>query len=241
MYVPKKGNQVSLNPARAINIDHIFPSGIFAILEDIDARYILVSRNFAAELFESGNMVSAIEIDLHENASEKRVKQQLSNILGSGFHVKNKEEQHELVFKTMKSEKWVVYAILVFILVLASGNMIGNLTMLYIDKKDDIIILQSMGFPAKQVNRIFLYQGWLLTFTGAIIGTVLGLLVCWLQLEFELLKLPAGTFAISAYPIKIISSDVALSLFAVMMVGFFASWYPVKFMAPKTFLESNIS
>ncbi|MDX1284182.1 MAG: FtsX-like permease family protein [Draconibacterium sp.] len=241
IYVPKKGKQVSLNPSRAINTDYIFPSGIFAILEDIDARYMLVSREYAANLFESGNNVSAIELDVDDNADLKEVQKKVSKITGDAFHVKNKEQQHDLVFKTMKSEKWATYFILVFILILASGNMIGNLTMLYIDKKEDITILRSMGLTLKKINRIFLYEGWLISLIGGILGTALGVLVCWLQLKFELIKLPAGSFAVSAYPVQIVFSDIVLAFLAVTVIGFAASWYPVKFMSQKQLAESNIN
>ncbi|MEN8115649.1 MAG: FtsX-like permease family protein [Bacteroidota bacterium] len=241
IYVPKKGKQMSLNPARAINIDYIFPSGIFANIEDIDGKYILVSNEYAANLFDSGKNISAIELDLDDSADLKSTQKTIKEIMGDGFHVKNKEEQHDLVFKTMKSEKWVTYAILVFILLLASGNMIGNLTMLYIDKKEDISILRSMGLSMKKINRIFLYEGWLISFIGGTVGTVLGAITCWLQIKFALIKLPAGTFAISAYPVQIIFTDILLAFLAVMVIGFLASWYPVKFISQKHLSENNIN
>ena len=143
----------------------------------------------------------------------------------------------------MKSEKWAVYFILIFILLLASGNMIGNLTMLYIDKKEDITILKSMGLTTQNINRIFLYQGWIISFVGGTVGTLLGIFVCWLQIEFELIKLPGanGSFVISAYPVSIMLSDVILAFLAVLSIGFLASWYPVKFMSQKHLSETNIN
>lgn len=243
IYVPKKGRQISLNAARAINHDYLFPSGIFAVLEDIDAKYILVADKYASALFDSGNKISAIELDLAEDADIKSIQKQIQAIVGQKFHVKNKEQQHDLIFKTMKSEKWAVYFILVFILLLASGNMIGNLTMLYIDKKEDISILLSMGMSKDKINRIFLYEGWLISFIGGAIGTLLGLLVCWLQIRFELIQLPGanGSFVISAYPVQVMFSDVILAFLAVLSIGFVASWYPVKFMSPRHVASSNIN
>lgn len=243
IYVPKKGKQISLNPRRSFNTNYIFPSAVFAVLEDIDAKYILVSNTYAAELFESGNNISAIELDLDNSANSKQIQKTIIQILGERFHVKNKEQQHELVFKTMKSEKWAVYFILVFILLLASGNMIGNLTMLYIDKKEDISILRSMGLSSKNINRIFLYEGWLISFVGGLLGTALGIFVCWLQITFEFIKLPGATssFIISAYPVQIIFTDIMLAFIAVLIIGFVASWYPVKFMSQKHLSESNIN
>jgi lipoprotein-releasing system permease protein len=243
IYVPKKGIQNSLNPARSITSDYIFPSAVFAVLEEIDAKYILVSKNYASELFETGNSISAIELDLDDSANAQQIQKSIETLLGEGFHVKNKEQQHDLVFKTMKSEKWAVYFILVFILILASGNMIGNLTMLYIDKKEDISIMRSMGLSTKNINRIFLYEGWLISLVGGIIGTALGVFVCWLQINFELIKLPGATnsFIISAYPVQIIFTDILLAFGAVLLIGFAASWYPVKFMSRKHLSESNIN
>lgn len=241
IYVPKKGKQVSLNPSRSINHNYIFPSGVFSLLEEIDAKYVLVSDSYAAELFESGGQVSAIELDIDDSADLNSVQNSLEQLLGDTFHVKNRQQQHDLVFKTMKTEKWATYLILVFILILASGNMIGNLTMLYIDKKEDIMILRSMGSTTRQINRIFLFEGWLISFLGGLIGTLLGVFVCWLQIRFELLKLPAGSFAISAYPVQIIFTDILLAFLVVSIIGFLASWYPVKVISRRHLSEENIS
>lgn len=242
IYVPKKGKQVSLNPARAFNTDHIYPSAEFAILEDVDAKYIFVAKEYAAKLFDSGLNISGIELDLHENADEKSIQKQLKNIVGEQFHVKNKTQQRDLIFKTMKSEKMWVFIILVFILLLASGNMIGNLSMLYIEKKEDISILRSMGLPLEKINRIFLYEGWLISFVGGVIGAILGVFVCWLQINFGLIKLPGSgaSFIISAYPVQLIFTDILIAFGAIMCIGFIASWYPVKFMSSKQITEANI-
>ena len=243
IYFPKKGKQVSLNPARAFNTSYIFPSAVFSVLEEIDSKYVLVSDTYARNLFDSGNMISSIELDIDENADKKEVQKAVQQLLGETFHVKNKEQQHELVFKTMKGEKWAVYFILVFILLLASGNMIGNLSMLYIDKKEDISILRSMGMSSQKINRIFLYEGWLISLVGGTIGTVLGVFVCWLQIQFELIKLPGatGSFIISAYPVNIVYTDIIFAFLAVTLIGFLASYYPVKFMSRKTLVEGNIA
>lgn len=242
IYVPKKGRQFSINPSRAINHDYVFPSAVYAVLEDVDSKYILVSKHFASELFESGNHISAIELDVDDYSDPRKIQKDLVTILGPAFLVKNKEQQHDLIFKTMKSEKWAVYFILIFILLLASGNMIGNLTMLYIDKKDDISILTSMGMTREKINRIFLFEGWLISFIGGLIGTILGVLVCWLQIHFGFIKLPGanGSFVISAYPVEILLSDIVLAFVAVISIGFLASWYPVKFMSAKNSMTSNI-
>jgi lipoprotein-releasing system permease protein len=155
--------------------------------------------------------------------------------------VKNKYQQHDLIFKTMQSEKWAAYLILLFILIIASFNILGSLSMLIIDKKEDILILRSMGAKPKLVRQIFLFEGWLISMLGAIIGTVLGVLICWLQIKYELISLPgSGSFVISAYPVKIIFTDILMVFSAVVFVGFFASWYPIKYISRKYLLQKNL-
>jgi lipoprotein-releasing system permease protein len=155
--------------------------------------------------------------------------------------VKNQIQQHDLVYKTMQSEKWAAYLILVFILVIASFNILGSLSMLIIDKKSDIMILQSMGATSKTIRLIFLFEGWLISVVGAIAGTFLGLLICWVQIVFEIIPLPNnGSFLISAYPVRIVFTDILIILLVVIFVGFLASWYPVKFISKKNLAENNL-
>ncbi len=241
VYVPKKGKQVSVNPARAINHNYIFPSGVFAVLEEIDSKYIIVSQKYASELFESGAQVSTVEIGLDSNLNSKKIQKEIEKILGSSFHVKNKYQQHDMIYKTMQSEKWAAYLILVFILVVASFNILGSLSMLIIDKKDDILIFRSMGASTKTIGRIFLFEGWLISIVGAIIGTLFGLFLCWLQITFEIIPLPNnGSFLITSYPVKIIFTDMLLIFAVVLLIGCFASWYPIKFISQKYFVNQNM-
>jgi lipoprotein-releasing system permease protein len=241
VYVPKRGKQVSINPARAINHNYIFTSGVFAVLEEIDSKYIIVSRKFAADLFESDNQVSTVELGINPAANQKKVQKEVEKILGDKFHVKNKYQQHDLIYKTMQSEKWAAYLILVFILIIASFNILSSLSMLIIDKKEDIHIFRSMGATSKTIGQIFLFEGWLISIAGAIIGTLLGLFVCWLQIQFEIIPLPSnGSFLISAYPVKVVFADIMLILTIVLLIGFFASWYPIKFISQKYFTPQNI-
>ena len=240
IYVPKKGKQSSLNLAAAINHNYIYPSGVFSVLEEIDSKYILVPFQFASDLFESGKQISAVELGFANSVNIKKVQKSVENILGEGFRVKNKYQQHDLIYKIMKSEKWAAYFILVFILVIASFNILSSLSMLIIDKKDDILILRSMGAQTKLIRQIFLFEGWLISFSGAIIGSLLGIFICWLQIEYGLIDLPGnGSFVISAYPVKIILSDILLVLGVVLLIGFLASWYPIKYISHKYLLDQN--
>ena len=238
--VPRKGRQVSLNPARAINYNSISPSGIFAVLEEVDSKYILVPFDFARNLFESENQVSSIELGLNSNADLKKIQKEVQQVLGDSFHVKTKYQQHDLVNKTLKSEKWMAYLILIFILIIASFNILSSLSMLIIDKKDDVLILKSMGASSQLIRQIFLFEGWLISVIGAFLGAVFGILICWIQIKFEIIALPGGgSFVVSAYPVQIIFTDIIMIIGAVLLIGFFAATYPVKFISNKYLLQEN--
>jgi len=210
-------------------------------LEEIDSKYIIVSHNFAAKLFESEEQVSTVEIGLNTEVNARKIQKEIEKILGSGFHVKNKYQQHDLIYKTMQSEKWAAYLILVFILVIASFNILSSLSMLIIDKKEDILIFRSMGASSKTIGHIFLFEGWMISIVGAITGTLLGLFLCWIQITFEIISFPNnGTFLITGYPVHVIFSDIILILTVVLLIGFFASWYPIKFISQKYFTQQNL-
>ena len=238
--VPKKGRQTALNPTRAINYNSIFLSGIFAVLEEVDSKYILVPFHFARDLFESGNQISSIELGLNSNANIKKIQKEVQQILGSSFHVKTKYQQHDLINKTLKSEKWTAYLILVFILIIASFNILSSLSMLIIDKKDDVLILKSMGASSQLIRRIFLFEGWLISVLGALLGAALGILICWIQIKFEIIALPgSGSFVVSAYPVQIIFTDILMIIGVVLLIGFLAAVYPVKFISNKYLLRED--
>jgi len=240
VFVPKKGLQLSISLTRSINYRNIFPSGVFSVLEEIDSKYVIVPFDFAAELFESPNQISAVELGLHPEINSQKVQKKIREILGTDFIVKNKYEQHDLIYRTMKSEKLAAYLILVFILIVASFNLLASLSMLIIDKKEDLFILRSMGASSGLIRQIFLLEGWLISVSGAITGSVLGIIICWLQIKFELITLPeAGSFIISAYPVKIIPTDIILILSVVIVIGFIASWYPVKVISHRFILNEN--
>jgi lipoprotein-releasing system permease protein len=239
VYVPKKGMRPSLTLTSALNHDLIIPAGVFALLEEVDSRLVFVPLSFAAHLFEAGTRVSAIEIRLDESASVKTIQRTIQQHAGDKYYVKNKYQQHDMLYKTMKSEKWATYLILVFILVIASFNILGSLSMLIIDKKEDISILRSMGASPNLIRKIFLYEGWMISVTGVIAGLVLGVLVSLAQIHYELLTLPGhGSFVISAYPVKILLIDLLMITVVVLSIGFFAAWYPVRYISGKH-LEIN--
>ena len=235
-YVPRRTAEISLDPEDAFNKKYVVASGTFSIEEDIDSKYILLPIDFARKILEYDNQVSALEIRVKDGENVDNTRDKIQQIFGANFSVKNRYQQQELFYKIMKGEKWAIFFILSFILIVASLNIIGSLTMLILDKKKDIITLNHLGADWKTIRRIFLYNGWINTVVGAIIGTIFGLVICWLQMSYGFIKLQgSGSFVIDAYPVKILLSDIALILATVFAIGFLTSWIPVRVISKKYF------
>jgi lipoprotein-releasing system permease protein len=229
VYAPKRGGQVSLfNPQASLATEYIFPSGIFAIEQSFDNTYFFTPITFARRLLNYTDEVSAVEIQLSKTADAARIQRQVQALLGDSFVVKNRYEQHETMYRMMKSEKAAIYAILLFILVVISCNVLGSLAMLVIEKKDDVLTLRSMGAGERLISRIFLYEGWMISLVGIIVGIVLGLLVCLAQQTFGIISMP-GSFLVSAYPVSIRWFDIAVIAVAVATIGYLAAWLPVRY------------
>ena len=210
----------------------IYASGIFSSQQEIDSKYVLVPIDYARELFEMNSKVSAIEIRIEKGTEPEKIKAAISGKIGSGFDIKTRFEQHELFYRVMQSEKWAIFFILAFILVIASFNILGSLSMLIIDKKADISVLQSMGANQKLIRRIFLFEGWMISLAGAFIGIIVGVVICWIQIRFGILKVPgSGSFIFTAYPVKIKPSDLFAIFALVSGIGFLAAWYPIRFIS----------
>lgn len=234
IYVPQKGRSSSLAIEGSFNQDHIYPSGIFSVQQEIDSKYIIVPISFAREIFEMPDKVNSVELKLKEGASVQSVQKSISALVGNQFVVKTRYQQHDYLYKTMQGEKYAVYLILILILIIASFNIIGSLTMLIIDKKEDISILQSMGADKKLIRNIFLFEGWSVSIFGAVLGTIIGIAICQAQITFGFVKLQGGgSFIIDAYPMKIIPIDILLILCSVVLIGFVAAWFPVKHISGK--------
>ena len=239
IYSLKRTGNISINPEQAINRKYIFPSGVFSIEQEYNTKYILVPIQFARELLQYTNEVSALEIRLVPGSDHEAIQARMRSLLGNQFVVQNRNEQNELFYKIMRSEKWAIFFILTFILIVASFNIIGSLTMLILDKKKDIETLRSLGASDHLIKWIFITEGWLISLTGAIIGLVLGSLISWLQAEYGLIKLNgSGSFIIDAYPVVYQFADVIKVLFTVVFIGFIAAWYPVRFTSKRFLLTS---
>ena len=235
IYTLKKGTSGRPSLSNAFNHSTIYAAGIFSNQQEIDSKYVLVPFGYAQELFQMGNQVSAVEIGLKPGASEDQIKTELSGILGDKFTLKTQFEQHELFYKVMQSEKWAIFSILGFILVIASFNILGTLTMIILDKKADISTLQSMGANEKLIRTIFLFEGWMISLVGASFGVILGIAVCWIQIKYGLLKIPGndGSFIFSSYPVEIRIGDLLAIFLLVTGIGFLAAWYPIRFISGK--------
>ena len=227
IYGPKRGIPKSISGDDAFNEVNTYVSGVFSINEDFDDKYAIVSLENARRLFDYTTEVSAIELGIDKTSDPEEIKTELQQLIGNKFTIKDHNEQNEVLFKTLNSEKLWTFIILAFILVVATFNVIGSLTMLIIEKKKDIRILWNMGAEVVLIRRIFLFEGLMVTLSGAIAGLLLGTLICWMQMHFNLLRFN-DNFIVSAYPIKIIASDYAMILGVVFLIGVIAAWYPVK-------------
>ncbi|MBN1132524.1 MAG: ABC transporter permease [Bacteroidales bacterium] len=235
VYTIRRSSKVNLaNPDESVKRRYIYPSGIFAIEQDFDSRYVIVPIEFARELLEYSDEVSAIEVKLNPGKNPEQTQADFKNILGPDYRVKNREEQNELFYRIMRSEKYAIFLILTFILVIASFNIVGSLSMLIIDKKRDIKSLRDMGAGNKLIERIFIAEGWMISLIGSLIGLVAGTGISWVQDRFGLLKLQgSGTFVIDAYPVDIQIPDLILVWLTVLFIGFLAALYPVKQISKK--------
>ncbi|MCX6257256.1 MAG: FtsX-like permease family protein [Bacteroidia bacterium] len=230
VYVPRRGRIASLNAESAINSEMIRPSGIFSVQQEIDSKYMIVPIGFMRKLLEYTGEVTAVELKLAKGADREEIQKKLSDILGNKFLVRNRYQQHELIYKTVKSEKLMGFIILAFILFIASFNIIGSLTMLIIDKKRDIETLRSLGADMKSIREIFLFEGWMISVAGAVAGLLLGAVLCYAQEKIGLIPLSGkGTFIVKFYPVEMQIKDFAMVFFTVLTIGFLAAWYPVRF------------
>jgi lipoprotein-releasing system permease protein len=227
VYVPRKGKPTAfVNPEEAFNIRAIRPSGIFAIQQDFDSKYVLVPLAFAREIIGQNSKVTSIEIGIQQGYDAEKISNKIQLLAGNKLKAATRLQQHEFLYKILKSEKWAVYFILSFILIIAIFNIIGSLNMLIIEKKKDIIILAALGAEEKLIRNVFMIEGVMITMWGAIIGLVLGGIICFFQQQFGFIKLEnSESFLIDAYPVTMQPLDFALVILIVFVIGALASRY----------------
>jgi lipoprotein-releasing system permease protein len=234
VYIPKRGRTSMTDPTQAFNNELIYPSGFFSIQQEIDSKYIIVPITFVRKMLDYKDEVTSVEIGLTPHASVENVKEEIQNLTGSRFIVKNRFEQEATLFKIMKSEKWAVFLILSFILLIAAFNVIGSVTMLILDKKKDITVLASMGLDKHQVRNVFLIEGLMINLVGVLSGIITGLVVCLLQLKYGFVQLQSsGTFIIKAYPVQLQLMDFVFVFLIVIVIGFFAAYYPARIISKR--------
>lgn len=237
IYAPKRGSKINMaNPAASFVSDHLFSSGLtFAVnQEKYDASYIITSLSFARNLFQYTTEISALNLKLKPGESLNEVKKKIQVTLGNEFQVSDRYEQQEDTFRIMKIEKLISYIFLTFILMIACFNVIGSLSMLIIDKRKDVATLRNLGANDQQIIRIFLFEGRMISFFGAISGVVAGVILCLLQQQFGLISLgSSGSFVVDAYPVSIHFWDVLFVFITVIAIGFLSVWYPVRFLSKR--------
>ena len=234
IYIPKKDKVAMITPEDAFNIGIASPSGIFNLNDDFDYKYVVLPLYYVQELLSNSNGISAIEISLKNKSDLETVTDQLKNSLGNSFTVRSRFELNEVLFKTLRSEKWWTFLILAFILLIGTFNVIGSLTMLIIEKKKDIGILSTMGADTSLIRNIFMKEGFFITIIGCLAGISIGVLVCWVQLKFKLVPFSEG-FVVDSYPIEMQVYDILFIFLTVMAIGFAAAWYPVRVFTKKYF------
>lgn len=238
VYAPKRNIKVNMaNPSASFNQLYLYSPGVSFIVnqQKYDENYVLTSLDFARRLFEYTSEVSAVELKLKSNTDLQQVKNKIKQILGEGFYVADRYEQQADVFRIMEVEKLISYLFLTFILLIASFNVVGSLSMLIIDKKKDVTTLRNLGADNKLIVRIFLLEGWMISLFGAITGIILGLSLCFAQQNFGLLTLggSTGDFLVNAYPVSVHASDILLIFITVVTVGFLSVWYPVRYLSKR--------
>jgi ABC-type lipoprotein release transport system permease subunit len=222
--VPKREGKVSAsNPAASINTLSLLPSGVFEVEKSFDDTYVFASIGFVRNLLDRESQASAIEIKLKPATDFNNARKTVASVVGESLQVKTRHQQNEALYRMMKSEKLIVYSILVLIVIILSFNISGSLSMLITEKKDDIATLKSMGASDKLIRKIFLSVGLMIAFAGIVAGLLIGLSICLLQQHFGLLKLPGNSLLIDAYPVKVLLTDLILVIVSVAVIGYLAS------------------
>lgn len=222
IYSPRKGAANSINPVDEFNVMSIHPSGVFSVQQEFD-NMIIVPIGFARKLLSEESKVSSIEINTKDGISVDDFQKEISEILGKNFVVKNRSQQNQLLYKILNSEKWAIFLILTFVLIIAIFNIIGSLTMLVIDKTKDIAVLSSLGANNGLIRGIFFIEGMMISMVGCILGMAAGLIFCLLQQYFGFIKMAGVSLMIDSYPVGIKGSDFILVFGTVLSVSLVAS------------------
>jgi lipoprotein-releasing system permease protein len=239
IWIPRRNASIDMNPENAFSRAYISFSGIYAVEQEFDSKYVFLPLDFTRNLLDYKKEVSSIEIKLKPGADLKRTQKAIKETFGKNFIVLNRYEQQEMFYKVMKGERLAIFVILTFILIIASFNIIGSLTMLIIEKERDIGILKSLGADNSLIKKIFIYEGWLISLIGTAGGLLLGFTICLLQQKFSIIKLAGESLLLKAYPVEMRVSDFFIVALTVMAIGYWAAWYPVRYLSHKYLNEKN--
>ncbi|NPA36208.1 MAG: FtsX-like permease family protein [Chlorobi bacterium] len=241
MYAPRRTGRINMaNPQNAFRTEYISPVGIFMVKQiEYDSQYLIINIEQARRLFEyDSTVVSSLYLKVNDYSNVGNVKKQLAEVLGPGYKIADRQEQHASFYKMMQLEKLMAFLILSFILLIAAFNIIGTLSMLIYEKKESIFTFRSMGATKRLVTRIFLTEGWMISLVGVIAGLVIGIVLVLLQENYGLLKFQGGgSFIVDAYPVALEWTDVLLVLVTVSTIGLLGAWYPVKVIVDKYYTQ----
>ena len=226
VYAAKNSKSKSISMENAFYIEPISPSGVFAVNQDIDTKYTVAPIEYVSSLIQKEGVVTAYELALNDPNKLELVKEQLVQLLGSEYSVKTRYQQNELLYKTNNTEKWATFLILTFILLIATFNVIGSLTILILDKKRDIFVLRGMGATQETIKRIFFTEGLLISITGGFVGLGLGIILVVLQSQFGFI--PVQGLLIDHYPVELHFIDVISIMGIVVVIGSLAAMLPAK-------------
>lgn len=238
IYAPRREGQLDLtNPEEGFVTDELFSPGVIFCVKQTkyDKSYVLTNLGFAQRLFGQEGEVSALELRLRAGTDFSAAKRKIEKLAGEDFKVLDRYEQQGDTFKVMKVEKLIGYIFLTFILIVACFNIIGSVSMLIIEKKEDVETLRNLGACDKQIERIFLFEGRIIATIGAVAGITIGLLLCWLQQHYGLVGLgrSSGSFVVDAYPVSVHLEDIVVIFLTVVIVGYLSVWYPVRYFAKR--------
>lgn len=229
VFLPKKTSEANSNPLAALSEGNAATSGSFAIQQDFDNKYVITNIDFVKQQMNyAPDEFSAFEISLIDPAQTNKFTENLQKILGSNYKVLTKYEQNASLYRSMRLEKWIIYAVFTLILILAAFTIISALTMLVLEKRKDISVLQSLGADKILIKKIFLSEGLILAITGSALGIILALIICFLQVKYKIIKLTGNSFLIDYFPVKLVFKDFILVTLTAFIIAFGASWFPAK-------------
>jgi lipoprotein-releasing system permease protein len=228
IYMPKKTSSSFASMENAFNKSYISPAGAFAVSDEFDSRYTFVPLDFFQTLTNNDGKASQIELRLKDKSKTDDTKKIILQNLGNNFTVKSRYEQNQVLYKILKSEKWITFAILVFIMMIAAFNIIGALSMLVLEKKKDIATLTALGIHKNNIIKIFLLEGILMSCVGAAIGMLLAFILCILQQKIGLVAMPGESFLVQYYPVTMKISDFTIVALVVIIISFVAAYLPAK-------------